>query len=223
MFLSISIYLLLKMLVKKYSVLLLFATSILLPLGMVESSFSQNQTQDNQSTTLQNNVTAETASTTTTTAAPTSIPENTTSNTTMMEKDQTATQNATQSIPINDSETFLLAGHSLPEQGYIHLYDSTPNTILSAHIAAKIPCNDNNSTDMVILIGPSTDVQTSGLNHVPLLSEPGELCLYKGDLSAAATNVVTDIAIFNNSTDDIVFPPTTSIILNINEVAPLPS
>lgn len=120
-----------------------------------------------------------------------------------------------------DSQTVLLEGDSLPEDSFIHLYDSTPYKIMNGHIAAKVPCNDANSTEVNVLIGQAPNLQPAELEFVGPLSTPGELCLYHVDIASDETTAITDIAIQNNSTEDIDFPATSTIVLGVNEIAHL--
>ena len=120
-----------------------------------------------------------------------------------------------------DSQTVLLEGESLPEDSFIHLYDSTPYKIMNGHIAAKVPCNDANSTEVNVLIGQAPNLQPAELEFVGPLSTPGELCLYHVDIASDETTPITDIAIQNNSTEDIDFPATSTIVLGVNEIAHL--
>lgn len=120
-----------------------------------------------------------------------------------------------------DSQTVLLEGESLPEDSFIHLYDSTPYKIMNGHIAAKLPCNDANSTEVNVLIGQAPNLQPAELEFVGPLSTPGELCLYHVDIASDETTAITDIAIQNNSTEGIDFPATSTIVLGVNEIAHL--
>lgn len=120
-----------------------------------------------------------------------------------------------------DSQTILLEGESLPEGSFIHLYDSTPYQIMNGHIAAKLPCNDANSTDVNVLIGQAPNLLPAELEFVGPLSTPGELCLYHVDVASDETTPITDIAIQNNSTEDIDFPATSTIVIGVNEIAHL--
>ncbi len=54
--------------------------------------------------------------------------------------------------------------------------------------------------------------------HCP---NPGELCLYHVDIASDETTPITDIAIQNNSTEDIDFPATSTIVMGVNEIAHL--
>ena len=122
-----------------------------------------------------------------------------------------------------DSQTILLEGESLPEGSFIHLYDSTPYQIMNGHIAAKLPCNEANSTDVNVLIGQAPNLQPAELEFVGPLSTPGELCLYHVDVASDETTPITDIAIQSNSTEDIDFPATSTVVIGVNEIAPLGS
>ena len=101
-----------------------------------------------------------------------------------------------------DSQTVLLEGESLPQDSFIHLYDSTPYKIMNGHIAAKVPCNDANSTEVNVLIGQAPNLQPAELEFVGPLSTPGELCLYHVDITSDETTAITDIAIQNNYNRD---------------------
>ena len=131
-------------------------------------------------------------------------------------ENQTSTNTVTR-----DSQTVLLEGESLPEGDFIHLYDSTPYKIMNGHIAAKLPCNDANSTEVNVLIGQAPNLQPAELEFVGPLSTPGELCLYHVDVASDETTPITDIAIQNNSTEDIDFPATSTIVFGVNEIAHL--
>jgi hypothetical protein len=120
---------------------------------------------------------------------------------------------------VNDSETILLAGKTLPSGSYLYLYDSTPYKISNAHILAKIPCNDEYSTPIVFLFGPGREIPISGLDLISELSKAGNLCSYQGSVVTNGTSNITDIAIFNNSPDDIDFPDSSSLVIKVNEIA----
>lgn len=120
---------------------------------------------------------------------------------------------------VNDSETILLVGKNLPSGDYLHLYDSSPYKISNTHITAKIPCNDEFTTDIVFLFGPDTKIPISGLDLIPELSKAGELCSYQGNIVTNETSSnITDIAIFNNSPDNIEFPDSSSLVIKVSEI-----
>ena len=120
-----------------------------------------------------------------------------------------------------DSQTILLEGESLPEDSFIHLYDSTPYKIMSGHIAAKVPCTENNATAVDVLIGQVPNLVPAELEFIQPLSAPGDLCLYHVDIASDDVNTITDIAIANNSTEDITFPATSTVVLGVNEISSL--
>jgi len=131
-------------------------------------------------------------------------------------------QNTTDGQVVRDSSTVLLEGHQLPKVDFIHLYDTTPDKIVSGHVAAKLPCNSDNSTDVKILVGQAPNLHAADTEFISELSAPGALCLYHVDLMSKSTNAITDIAIQNNSTNDITFPPTSTVVIGVNKIAPLP-
>lgn len=120
---------------------------------------------------------------------------------------------------VNDSEMILLAGKTIPSGSYLYLYDSTPYKISNVHILAKIPCNEEYSTPIVFLFGPDREIPISGLDLISELSDAGDLCSYQGSVITNGTNNITDIAIFNNSPDDIDFPDSSSLVIKVNEIA----
>ena len=49
------------------------------------------------------------------------------------------------------------------------------------------------------------------------------MCIYHVDIPSKAGQVVTDIAIQNPTTSEIKLPATSSVVMGVNEIAPLPS
>ena len=122
---------------------------------------------------------------------------------------------------VRDSTAILLAGETIPGGSFIHLYDSTPDAIATGHVAAKIPCNENSNATLSILTGSAPNLQPTELELVPELSTPGELCLYHADLaSEQGGNMTTDIAIQNPSEEDVELPPTSTVVIGVNNVLP---
>src|SRR5215217_2095692 len=141
---------------------------------------------------------------------------------------------------VRDSVFALLAGQTIPASGFIHLYDTTPYSIRSGHVAAKIPCGDDSAPLLNILIGEAPNLSPAPIELVANLSTPGELCLYHVDLPApeqanatttttttANSNTtanatdsarITDIAISNPNDEDITLPPTSTVVVGINEI-----
>lgn len=147
------------------------------------------------------------------------------------EKEQT---NKTVSNKIQrDSVTLLLEGKTLPEEDYMHLYDSLPYKITNGHVALKVPCDDNSTTPIQVLIGSPPNMKASSLEIVekiddpnmtstfddPNFSIPGEQCLYHVNLIPDENiTTITDIVLNNTEDEDIEFPPTSSVVIGINEL-----
>ncbi|HKI08220.1 MAG TPA: hypothetical protein VKA09_07465 [Nitrososphaeraceae archaeon] len=139
------------------------------------------------------------------------------------------TEEHTDTFTVRDSVFALLADHTIPASGFIHLYDSTPYSIRNGHIAAKIPCDDESAPLLNILVGVAPNLTPAPLELVPPLSTAGELCLYHVDLPApeqanatsanATTTMITDIAISNPGDEDITLPPTSTVVIGVNEIA----
>ena len=145
---------------------------------------------------------------------------------------------------VRDSVFALLADQTIPSNGFIHLYDSTPYSITNGHIAAKIPCDDDSTPLLNILVGVAPNLTSASLELVAPLSTPGELCLYHADLPATeqanvttttttttanttttsanattTTTMITDIAIQNPSDEDVTLPSTSTVVIGVNEIA----
>ncbi|MDQ6723119.1 MAG: hypothetical protein M3Z01_02475 [Thermoproteota archaeon] len=123
---------------------------------------------------------------------------------------------------VRDTVTQLLEGKTLPKGDFIHLYDSTPYKIVTGHVAAKLPCNSKNVSDVSVLVGEAPNFKTSNLDLISQLSTPGKLCLYHVDLISNSTTTVTDIAIKNNSTHGITFPATSTVVVGVDKIDALP-
>ena len=85
---------------------------------------------------------------------------------------------------VRDSVFALLADHTIPASGFIHLYDTTPYSVKNGHVAAKIPCDDESTPLLDILVGVAPDLTPAPLELNANLSTAGELCLYHTDLPA---------------------------------------
>jgi len=138
--------------------------------------------------------------------------------------DNTFTENHTENLKksvfeVSDSVSIFLDDESLPDGSYLPLYDSSPYKINKGHIAAKIPCSSDNSTNIDILTGQAPNLTLAETKFIPELSQLGDLCMYHGDISSDSSKIITDIAISNNSTEEIEFPETSSIVINVNEIS----
>jgi hypothetical protein len=126
----------------------------------------------------------------------------------------------TEGISVRDTVTVILQDLTLPAQDFIHLYDSTPDTILKGHVAVKIPCEDNSVSPIQVLIGSAPQFVPAELENIASLSKPGDLCLYHVDLMPGGNvSKITDIALKNPTDEDIEFPPTSTVVIGVNEIA----
>ena len=107
-----------------------------------------------------------------------------------------ATNMSAQSKVVRDSVAELLEGKSIPAGKFIHLYDSTPYMIKNGHVAVNVPCEDNSTANVQVLLGQAPNFTAAELENLPELSTPGEMCLYHVDI-APHEEVITDIAIAN--------------------------
>ena len=120
---------------------------------------------------------------------------------------------------VRDSVTILLQDAIIPGTDFLHLYDSTPAHIMNGHIALKVPCAADSSSPIQVLIGSAPNMTSTSLENVAPLSTPGEQCLYHVDLIPGGNvTTITDIALSNPTEDEIEFPPTSSVVIGINEV-----
>ena len=120
---------------------------------------------------------------------------------------------------VRDSVTVLLQDILIPADDFIHLYDSSPYHIMNGHVAIKVPCEDDSTTPIQVLIGSAPNMTAATLENIAPLSTPGEQCLYHVDLVPSGNvTVLTDVALKNSGDDDIEFPPTSTAVIGINEV-----
>jgi hypothetical protein len=167
--------------------------------------------------------------TTTNATSPEAAPEGGAATTGEHQHESTSSSNETQgeTFTVRDSVFALLADQTIPSSSFIHLYDTTPYSIRNGHIAAKIPCDDNSSPLLNVLVGVAPNLAPAPLELVPPLSTAGELCLYHVDLpppaqanatSANTTTMITDIAIQNPGDEDVTLPSTSTVAIGVNEM-----
>jgi hypothetical protein len=129
---------------------------------------------------------------------------------------------------VRDSETVLLAGQVIPPKDYIHLYDSSPYKIVNGHLAVKIPCDESFQPQLNVLVGQAPNLQSISLLLIEELSKPSKLCIYHADLEETAPvkhatpdvkiGTITDVALQNPGISAIELPPTSSIVIGVNEI-----
>jgi len=120
---------------------------------------------------------------------------------------------------VRDSQAVLLEGRTVPSQGFIHLYDSTPYLIGNGHIAVNLPCEDNSTATLNVLIGQAPNLTAAELENVPELMSPGTLCLYHADIPPQNVTV-TDIAVQNPGDSEEVLPPGSTVVIGVNVIMP---
>jgi hypothetical protein len=120
---------------------------------------------------------------------------------------------------VRDSVAELLEGKTIPASKFIHLYDSTPYMITNGHVAVNVPCEDNSTASIQVLMGQAPNLTEAELENLPELSTPGEMCLYHVDI-APHEEVITDVAIANPGDSDLEFPPGSTAVIGINEIMP---
>lgn len=128
---------------------------------------------------------------------------------------------------VRDSAAINLEGATLPAGQFIHLYDTTPYHIMSGHVAVNVPCEDNSTASIQVLLGQAPNFTAAELENVPELSAPGNLCLYHIDVMPAEVpgseighELITDIAIINPGESDVEFPAGSTAVVGINEIMP---
>lgn len=154
---------------------------------------------------------------------PTSLPQiinNATNSTTEQQaKNHTDAGNIDINLPL---PPIFLEDKTLPEGDIMYIYDITPSIIQQGHVTAKLPCTDDNLPSANILVGKMPDFRTLDLIIVPEFSRSGDLCLYQSNISSNVTGPASEVLLSNNSTDDIEFPATSSILLDIVKLTAKP-
>ena len=121
-----------------------------------------------------------------------------------------------------DSQTILLEGKTIPAKGFVHLYDSTPYMMNAGHVALHIPCDASSKPVMNTLIGQAPNFEIVRPDLIKELSQSGNMCLYHLDISSDPAKKVyqTDIAIQKPTNQTITFPPSSTVVIGVNEIQP---
>jgi hypothetical protein len=134
-----------------------------------------------------------------------------------------ATAQAPQKTVVRDSQTILLEGKTISSKGFIHVYDATPYMIMSGHVAANLPCDSSAKTPYNVLIGQAPNVKPAELEYIKELSTPGKMCIYHVDVNSepgGKAGIITDIALQNPTATDVKFPPMSTLVIGVDEIAP---
>lgn len=123
---------------------------------------------------------------------------------------------------VRDSVAVPLQDLTIPANGFIHFYDTTPYVINNGHVAANIPCGEDSAAGLNVLIGQAPNLTGADLEYISELSNPGQLCLYHVDLESTANQTITDIALQNSGSEDVELPPGSSLVIGVNSISPNP-
>ena len=164
-----------------------------------------------------------------------------------------ASGNNLQKNIVRNIDTLLLAHQIIPPKDFIPLYDTSPYKILNGHLTAKIPCDTNYTSSLQILVGHLPDLKPVPLRLVKELSTRGNICLYQVDLGSTTTMssssttalqnnnsratggglqanetktttaINTDLVLSNPTSDMVVLPNTSTVVIGINEIMPIDS
>jgi hypothetical protein len=107
---------------------------------------------------------------------------------------------------------------SIPEGDYMNVYSTSPYTIQRASIISKLPCNEDGLPAIAILLGNKSNFKNVTLEDVIEPLQSGDLCSYRIDIDAKASDSISEIVLQNNSTDDVEFPSTSNIIVGVTKI-----
>jgi hypothetical protein len=128
-----------------------------------------------------------------------------------------------------DSIVLFLEGKTIPAGDFIPIYSTVHYVIIPGHatiivhILAKLPCDADSKSPIQMLVGHIPIIKVIQPNLVPELSTTG-MCLYNLDLGSkpgvANSQIITDVVLKNPTDKAITFPPSSTVILSVNEVRP---
>ncbi len=136
------------------------------------------------------------------------------------EEKMMTTSNMTHNMT-HDTATILLDYQRIRPEKFIHLYDTTPFSIKSGHIAINVDCDDEGMAVVDLAVGVAPEMEIIKLdmkNMVHDLSEHGVMCLYHLDLPPEEGMLITDIALINNSNKMVRLGPEAGVVIHIHEL-----
>ena len=86
-------------------------------------------------------------------------------------------------------------------------------------MTANLPCKDFNSPTVSILVGQIPQLRSLLLEYIPEFSDAGELCTYQVALHSNRTDPFSHLILQNNSTEEIEYPSTSTILLGVSKLA----
>ena len=119
----------------------------------------------------------------------------------------------------HDSVTVLMDGKTIPGRNFIHLYDSTPSSISSGHVAAHLPCDGSGEATVEVVGGIAPDVAPLNMTLVDQMSTLGNICMYHVDIPQQNGTSITDIALLNPAEQSIILPAATSVVIHVSHFA----
>jgi hypothetical protein len=144
---------------------------------------------------------------------------------------KTSTPPKTNEITVaKDSVTLLLEGKTILPNDLIPIYSTTHFVIIPGHatiighIVANLPCDTNSRSPIQLLVGRIPMIKVIQPNLVTELSTAGKMCLYQLDIGSkpGVTNseAVTDVVLKNPTARAVAFPPSSAIVISMDEVRP---
>lgn len=128
-------------------------------------------------------------------------------------------QEQVQASQPHDSVTVLMEGKTIPGRNFIHLYDSTPSSISSGHVAAHLPCDGGGEATVQVVGGIAPDVAPLNITLVDQMSTLGNICMYHVDIPQQNGTSITDIALLNPAEQSIILPAATSVVIHVSQFA----
>jgi len=144
-------------------------------------------------------------------------------------KDNTITSTNVGTTHVSDIQVVLLSHQILASKDFIHIYSSNPYKITNADVIAKLPCDANLESQVILLTGNLTSLKPTKLGIVKELSKPGYMCMYSAEIPSDErksnprdSTLITDIVLLNPATSKIILLNTSTIVIRVNEIMPLP-
>jgi hypothetical protein len=144
-------------------------------------------------------------------------------------KDNTITRTNVGTTRVSDIQVILLSHQILASKDFIHIYSSNPYQITKANVIAKLPCDANLESQVNLLMGNLTSLAPVKLAIVKELSRPGYMCMYSAEIPSYeristphGSSPITDIVLINHTTSKIILINTSTIVIGVNEIMPLP-
>jgi|SRR5829696_752073 len=128
-------------------------------------------------------------------------------------------QEQVQTSQPHDTVTVLMEGKTIPGRNFIHLYDSTPSSIASGHVAAHLPCDGSGEATVQVVGGIAPDVAPLNMSLVDQMSTLGNICMYHVDIPQQNGTSITDIALLNPAEQSIILPAATSVVIHVSQFA----